>query len=138
MQCNNLTLRILYVFNKLLNINKKKPNLILDQKELSITKNLNWNNKNIYIKNDIKICLKNSAILSINNSELFDSGKNKISFIACNEDSGSVIISNSYVNLHDIEIVGLRAPQKSPRAPKRYQNHIWIENVDCLKMVRPL
>jgi len=94
------------------NINKKKSNLNLNQKELLISKNLHWDNKNIYIKNDIKFCLMDSAILSINNSRLFNLGKNKISFISCNKGSGSVIISNSDVNLHNIEIAGLKAPIK--------------------------
>jgi len=98
--------------SKELNINNKKNNLILNQKEYSISKNLSWNNKNIYIKNDIKICLMDSAILTINSSKLFDLGNNKISFVECNKSSGSVIIKDSHVDIHNLEIKGLKAPIK--------------------------
>ncbi len=78
-------------------------------------KNLDLHNKSLIVKNDVKICLENSAILRIKDSKVSNIGNKKISFFGCGKNPGSVIISNSNINLNEIEINGLSSPKKQLR-----------------------
>lgn len=96
-------------------LSKDREKFIFAQKEILLDKNLNLHNRKIILKNDVKICLENSAILSIKDSKISNIGNKKISFFGCGDNPGSVMISNSDINLNEIEINGLSSPQKSLR-----------------------
>lgn len=96
-------------------LNKDSEDFIFEKKEILLGNNLDLHNKNIIVKNDVKICLENSAILRIKDSKISNIGNKKISFFGCGNNPGSVMISNSNINLYEIEVNGLSSPKKQLR-----------------------
>ena len=57
------------------------------------------------------MCIKNNSVLQIRNSQIIGkNNKSKLILKGCDQTNGSVIIQNSDINLHTLEVDGLSSP----------------------------